>query len=345
MSVVPGAAVRVWPSIAIAAGVILVGLAGLGVAHLSVGEPLVAPTQLPGILVGDSGDRIEQLVVRELRVPRLILALLAGAGFGISGAILQIVLRNPLASPELLGVSAGASLAMAAVLLLNAPILFALHPVAALGGGIAGGLIVLATSRGARTPLEAALIGVAVSALLNGAILAIISLAAASGAVRIFFLFTVGNLANRTWDHVHLVWPWLLVGIPAAFLLARGANVLQLHEDVASSLGMPAQRMRLVFVALAALLIGSLVAVAGPIAWVGLLTPHVARLIVARPDARLLFPAAALIGALLVLASDVLSKVMLYPREIPVGLCATIIAAPVILLLLRRTNLGLKQET
>ena len=339
MSAAPGAgAVPGWARL-IAAGVILVALAALAVAHLSVGEPIVAPAELPGILMGDSGDRIEQLVVRELRVPRLLLALLAGAGFGLSGAILQVVLRNPLASPELLGVSAGASLAMAAILLLNAPVLFALHPLVALAGGLGGGLIVLATSRGARTPLEAALIGVAVAALLNGAILAIISLAASSGAVRIFFLFTVGNLANRTWDHVELVWPWVIAGIPAAFLLARGANVLQLHEDVASSLGMPARRMRLVFVALAAVLI------AGPIAWVGLLTPHVARLIVPRPDARLLFPVATVVGAFLVLASDVLSKVLLYPREIPVGLCATLLAAPMILLLLRRTNLGLNRQT
>ncbi|MXZ89772.1 MAG: iron ABC transporter permease [Dehalococcoidia bacterium] len=345
MSAAPGVgAVPGWARL-VAAGVILVALAALAVAHLSVGEPIVAPADLPGILMGDSGDRIEQLVVRELRVPRLLLALLAGAGFGLSGAILQVVLRNPLASPELLGVSAGASLAMAAILLLNAPVLFALHPLVALAGGLGGGLIVLATSRGARTPLEAALIGVAVAALLNGAILAIISLAASSGAVRIFFLFTVGNLANRTWDHVELVWPWVIAGIPAAFLLARGANVLQLHEDVASSLGMPARRMRLVFVALAAVLIGSLVAVAGPIAWVGLLTPHVARLIVPRPDARLLFPVATVVGAFLVLASDVLSKVLLYPREIPVGLCATLLAAPMILLLLRRTNLGLNRQT
>ena len=121
------AAIPGWPR-AIAAGAILVALAALAVAHLSVGEPIVAPAQLPGILMGDSGDRIEQLVVRELRVPRLILALLAGAGFGLSGAILQVVLRNPLASPELLGVSAGASLAMAAILLLNAPESCAAHP-------------------------------------------------------------------------------------------------------------------------------------------------------------------------------------------------------------------------
>ena len=117
--------------------------------------------------------------------------------------------------------------------------------------------------------------------------------------------------------------------------------MLQLHEDVASSLGMRARRMRLVFIALAALLVGSIVAVAGPIAWVGLLTPHIARLLVARPDARLVFPAATVVGAVLVLASDVLSRVVLYPREIPVGLCTTLLAAPLIILLLRRTNLGL----
>ncbi len=327
----------------IVAVAIVAALAALAVAHLSTGEPMVAPGQLTGILMGESGDRIDQLVVRELRVPRLILALFSGAALGLSGAILQFVLRNPLASPELLGVSAGASLAMAAILLLNAPVLFALHPVVALAGGLGGGLIVLAASRGARTPVEAALIGVAVAALLQGVILAMISLAASSGAVQLYFLYTVGNLSNRTWDHVRLVWPWVIAGIPAAFLLARGANVLQLHEDVASSLGLQARRMRLVFIALAALLVGSIVAVAGPIAWVGLLTPHIARLIVRGPDARILFPAATVIGALLLLASDVLSKVVLYPREIPVGLCTTLLAAPMILLLLRRSNLGLNR--
>ena len=346
MSTPPGAAAvtgRSWSRV-IVAGAILVALAALAVIHLSTVEPRVAPSELPGILIGESGDRIERLVVRELGLPRLILALFSGAALGLSGAILQVVLRNPLASPGLLGVSAGASLAMAIILLLNAPVLFALHPVVALAGGLGGGLIVLVASRGARTPVEAALTGVAVAALLNGIILAVIGLAASSGAVRVFFLFTVGNLSGRTWDHVRLVWPWVLAGVPAAFILARGANVLQLDEDVTSSLGMHAKRMRMVFITLAALLVGSIVAVAGPIAWVGLLTPHIARLIVPRPDARLLFPVSTVIGALLLLASDVLAKVVIYPGEIPVGLCTTLLAAPIILLLLRRSNLGLSRS-
>jgi len=161
--------------------------------------------------------------------------------------------------------------------------------------------------------------------------------------VRVFFLFTVGNLSGRTWDHVQLVWPWVLVGAPAAFILARGANFLQLDEDVTSSLGMQPKRMRLFFITLAAFFVGSIVAVAGPIAWVGLLTPHIARLIVPRPDARVLFPVSTVIGALLLLASDVLAKVVIYPGEIPVGLCTTLLAAPLILLLLRRSNLGLRR--
>ena len=339
----PAATGRPWVRV-IAGAAILVALAVLAVIHLSTVEPRVAPGQLAGILLGESGGRIERLVVRELGLPRLILALLAGAALGLSGAILQVVLRNPLASPGLLGVSAGASLAMAIILLLNAPVLFALHPVVALAGGLGGGLIVLVASRGARTPVQAALTGVAVAALLNGIILAVIGLAASSGAVRVFFLFTVGNLSGRTWDHVRLVWPWVLAGVPAAFILARGANVLQLDEDVTSSLGMHAKRMRMVFITLAALLVGSIVAVAGPIAWVGLLTPHIARLIVSRPDARLLFPVSTVIGALLLLASDVLAKVVIYPGEIPVGLCTTLLAAPMILLLLRRSNLGLNRS-
>jgi iron complex transport system permease protein len=328
-----------WSRWAAAAGLAAV-VAALAVAELSVGEPMIAPARLPGILFGESGDRVERLVVHELRLPRLILAVLGGAAFGLSGAILRIVLRNPLASPELLGVSAGASLAMAVVLLLHVPVLFSLHPVVALAGGLGGGVIVLMASRGARSPVEAALTGVAVAALLNGVILAVISLAASSGAVQVFFLFTVGNLSNRSWDHVALVWPWLAVAIPAALVLARSANVLQLDDDVSSSLGMRTRQLRAVLVVLAAVLVAALIAVAGPIAWVGLLTPHLAGLLVGRPDARLVFPAAMAIGAVLLLTSDVLAKVVVYPREVPVGLCTTLVAAPPVLWLLRRSGLG-----
>jgi len=322
-----------------------VAVAGLGatlvllaVAELSIGQPIIPPARLPGILFGDSGDLLERLTVHELRLPRLILAVLSGAGFGLSGAILQVVLRNPLASPELLGVSAGASLAMAVVLLLGVPVVFALHPVAALAGGLSGGIAVLLASHGARSPVEAALTGVAVAALLNGMILAVIGLAASSGAVQVFFLFTVGNLANLSWNHVGLVWPWLAAGIPATLLLARTANVLQLEDDVSSSLGARTRRLRAIFIMLAALLVAAVVAVAGPIAWVGLLAPHLAGLLVGRPDAQLVFPAAILIGALLVLGSDVMAKTVAYPREVPVGLCTTLLAAPPILWLLRRSG-------
>lgn len=319
--------------------IISVGL--LPVAALSIGEPMVFPGRLPGLLTGHSGEGLEALAVRELRLPRLLLALLVGGSFGLSGAVLQVVLRNPLASPDLLGVSAGASLAMAVVLLLGAPVLFALHPVLALGGGLGGGLLVLVASRGGRSPVESALTGVAVSALLNGIVLALIGLAASSGTVQVFFLFTVGNLANRHWDHVELVWPWTAAGVLAALLLARSANLLQLHDDLASSLGVRTRALRASFVVLAALLVGAPVAVAGPVAWVGLLTPHVATLLVQRPDARLVFPVAVIVGAALLLASDVLARVVLYPREVPVGVCTTVLAVPLILLLIHRSGLRL----
>ncbi len=201
--------------------------------------------------------------------------------------------------------------------------------------------MVLIATRGARNPIEAALTGVAVATLLNGLILGIVSLAASSGAVQLFFLFTVGNLANRTWAHVEMVWPCMAVGVPAALVLARSANVLQLHDDVSAGLGMRNRQMRAVFVGIAALLVAGVTAVAGPIAWVGLLTPHLAGLLVARPDARLLFPAAMVLGALLLLAADVMSKLLLYPREVPVGVCTTLIAAPLILVLLRRPQPGM----
>ncbi len=334
---VPGGSSR-W---AAAAGGLAAVIAVLAVAELSIGQPMIAPERLPGVLFGESGEPLERLAIHELRLPRLILAVLGGAGFGLSGAILQVVLRNPLASPELLGVSGGASLAMAVVLLLNVPVVFSLHPVVALAGGLGASVVVLLTSRGARSPVEAALTGVAVAALLNGMIVAVISLAASSGAVQVLFLFTVGNLSNRSWNHVELVCPWLAAGIPTALVLAQAANVLQLHDDLSSSLGARTLQLRALFVVLAASLVAALVAVAGPIAWVGLLTPHLAGLLVGKPDARLLFPASMVIGALLVLASDVLAKVVIYPWEVPVGLCTTLVAAPPMLWLLRRSSAGL----
>lgn len=307
---------------------------------LTLGIPKVAAGDLPGILFGQDGSTTERVIVRELRAPRLVLAILAGAALGLAGGMLQITLRNPLAAPELLGVSSGASLVMACVVMLHLPVTFALYPPLALAGGLAGGALVLALARDSANPIETVLTGVAVATVLNGLIIGVISLAARTGDVQMFYLFTVGSLSNRTWSHVQMAAPWILIAIPAALLLTRSINTLQLGEDLAASLGVNAGRTRVLSLLVAAMLVASVVAVSGPIAWVGLVAPHIARLLVGTPSARVVLPAAALTGVAVLLTADVLSKLLLYPREIPVGICTTFIAAPVMLFLLNRRRLG-----
>jgi iron complex transport system permease protein len=313
---------------------LVAGLAGLMLVGLMLGTPQL---QIPDLLTiaGGGGDRLGRIVVIELRLPRVLLGALAGAMLALAGTLLQDSMRNALAGPELLGVSNGASLVIAAVTIFHLPLPWELYPIAALAGGmIAGTVVVLAMSR-MGDPVRLILVGVSVGALLYAAIIAIVSLGEQND-VGLLFLYLMGSLSNRTWDYVNLVWPWAVVCIPLALMMARPLNVLQLGDDVAEGLGLRVGRWRLLIVVLSASLVAVVVAVAGPIAFVALTAPHMARRALRTPDARQVLPVAMLIGSMLLVGADLLAKNLFDPIELPVGIWTTVIGGPLLLLLLRR---------
>lgn len=309
-------------------------LAGIGLLSLLTGTPQLAPPDL-WIIAHGGGTALARLVVLQLRLPRLTLALLAGAMLALSGAMLQDALRNVLAGPELLGVSAGATVVVAAITILHLAVVFSAIPWLALAGGLAGGSVVVLATRHTRDPLRLVLSGAALSALLNASVIVFMSLGSQND-ISILFLFLLGSLANRTWQHVGLVLPWAAIGIPLALLCARPLNVLQLGDDVARGLGLPVVRVRLLILIIGAALVAAVVAVCGPISFIALLAPHLARRILKTSDARAVLPCSALIGAVLLSGADLFARVAFSPQELPVGVWTTLVGGPFLLLLLRR---------
>ncbi|MBD2246555.1 iron ABC transporter permease [Nostoc sp. FACHB-888] len=327
----PKRSYRVW-KVAIALCLLLVIL---GLLALLLGTPHLSLQQLWEILVGGSGERITQLVVIELRLPRLILGMLTGASLALAGVLLQDSLRNPLAGPELLGISSGAATVMAAIIVLKLPVAMELHPPLALAGGLLGGGVVLLASRRITDPLRLVLIGAAITALLNALVIAIISLGTPE-AVSLLFLFLLGSLAARTWDYVQLVLPWVLVGIPLALSSARMLNLLQLGDEVAEGLGLKVFQARIMIGLLSVGLVAAVVAACGQISYIALLAPHISRYILGTTDARQVLLVAGLLGAVLLVGADLVAREILAPQELPVGIWTTILGAPALLLLLRR---------
>lgn len=311
---------------------LLIGLAGMA---LCLGEPRLTPGDVHDLLWRDGGDRIARLVLWELRLPRLCLGIMSGAMLGLTGVLLQDSFRNVLAGPELLGVAAGASLVVAVVIIFNLPIVAWWLPWLALTGGLVGGGVVLGAARQVHDPLRLILIGAALTALLNALLIALISLGT-QNEITLLFLFLLGSLANRTWTHVQMIWPWAAAGIPLALLCARPLNLLQLGDEMATGLGLPVQVVRPLLLLVGVALVAAVVAVCGPISWVALLAPHLARRLLGTPDARRVLPLAALLGATLLVAADQLARLLFAPTELPVGLWTTLIGGPILLWMLYR---------
>lgn len=327
---------------AVSFGLLLVGVTALlAVLALGLGAVKTPAADVLQVLMGRGDDLTRQLVL-ELRAPRIVVALLAGAMFAASGAMMQGVIRNPLASPDIIGVGAGAGLA-ATIFLLAWPAAPAGGlPFAALAGAWAGFGLVLLLSRewsgqqpNALHPVRLALVGVAVAAAL-GAVQQLVLVRAPDG-LGSALSFLTGTVYGADGLRAARILPWALVLLPAALFCSRTLDVLNLGEDLATSLGTRVNAARLFCLAVAVALAGAGVTGAGILGFVGLLAPHLARLLVGAKHARLL-PISMLLGALLVLAADTLGRTLLPPIEVPAGILTTLVGAPYFLYLLRRTG-------
>lgn len=286
-----------------------------------------------------SNTKLTRQLVLELRLPRVAVSLLCGAMFAASGAILQGVIRNPLASPDIIGVGAGAGLAVTVFLLAWPAAPAGGLPWAALAGAWGGfGLVMLLASewrgRGGLHPVRLALVGVAVAAAL-GAAQQLILVRAPDG-LGSALSFLVGSVYGADWERLWRLWPWALVLLPAALLLSRTLDVLNLGEDLATGLGTRVSKARVLALGVGVALAGAAVIGAGILGFVGLLAPHLARLLVGAKHGRML-PISMLLGALLVLAADTAGRTLLPPLEVPAGVLTTLIGAPYFLYLLRKS--------
>lgn len=303
---------------------------------LSMGAVAMTPTQLWQALL-HQGDVLYQTIFWDLRLPRTLAAILVGAALGMSGTLLQGMLRNSLADPFLLGISAGAGLVAIGFLTLG--LLQTWVPLAAWAGSLLTTIFIylLARQNNGISIERLILGGVAVSSLF-GAVQAVLLLMAEDGQVQAALNWLIGSLNGRGWSEVKVAGIYICVALLAGCLLARTVNLLNLGDDLAVSLGVPLVRSRILIGGVAALLAAGAVSVGGLIGFVGLIVPHGVRLLVGT-DYRIVLPLSAVAGALVLTFADLLSR--LGAVELPVGAVTALLGSPLFIWLLYRRNLGI----
>lgn len=304
---------------------------------LVVGPARIGPVaSLHALIVGDSSPLT--LVMREIRLPRALLAVMIGAALGLAGAAMQGYLRNPLADPGLIGVSGSAALgAVLAIQTGLATTVAMALPVAALGGALIGVLLVLALSGPRGGSLTLILAGIAISALAGALTSLVLNLSPNPFAANEIVFWMMGSLADRSMTHVWIALPLILAGAALLASLGRGLDALTLGEDAAQALGIDLARLRLVLIFGTAAVVGASTAVAGTIGFVGLVVPHLLRGYVGARPGRLLW-ASALGGAVMLLAADIAVRLLLPARDLKLGVVTALVGAPLFLHLIYRTR-------
>jgi len=300
------------------------------------------------LLSGSEAEAIsvrDRVVIYDIRLPRVVTGVLVGAGLAVSGAVLQGLFRNPLADPALVGISAGSGLGAAATIVLGGTLLgpltamlgtFALPSIAFIGGLATTALLYRIATRQGRTSVATMLLaGIALAALAM-AVTGVLVFMADDRQIRDMTFWGLGSLAGATWAKTAAAAPFIILSLAASPFLARGLNALALGEATAGHLGIPVQRLKHVSILSVAAAVGASVAISGGIGFVGIVVPHLLRLSIG-PDNRYLLPASALLGASLLLLADAVSRTIVAPAELPIGIITAIAGAPFFIwILLRR---------
>lgn len=315
---------------------VLIFFTGLAVCglflSLTKGASTITVRQIIDILLNPGSDPQSQ-IIWNIRMPRTIVAALVGINLSLSGAILQAVMRNPLADPHIIGISSGAGLAGVCIMILFPALEYLITPVAFVGAMLAAVCIYILAWKNGIKPVRIILAGVAVSAFLSAGISGLMIFY--SDRVHGALMWMVGGLSARSWPHVDIILPYAVIGLLLALAGSAYLNILQLGDEMARGLGVNVEVTRIVMTAVAALLAASAVSVVGLLGFVGLVVPHAARLLIGS-DYRFLLPAAALLGIATVTLSDTFARVIFAPIELPVGIIMAFLGAPFFLFLLRR---------
>ncbi len=317
--------------------------AALGAAHIPVQVTAGVLLEGTGIRTpwADEAPESQRQIVRSLRLPRILVAAMVGAGLALAGATMQAVFRNPMADPGLVGVSAGGALGAVGAI---ASGLAASHVLALPGAAFVGALLATASvfgfsiRRGRSNVAALLLAGIAITYLCSAATSALISFTYDRDTLREMLFWLLGGFDNRGWEHVVVLAPTLVLGGGVLLSYSRALNLLALGEEEAHSLGLAVQRTRAVLLTASALVTGAAVAVSGLVGFVGLVVPHVVRLLIGASDYRLVLPLSALGGALFLLAADTAARMVLQPAELRVGIVTAFVGAPFFLVRLAQAQ-------
>ena len=308
--------------------------AAIGAYEVPIGD--VIDSVLNKLGIGEPLDQTADAVLWQVRFPRIVLGLIVGACLGVAGALMQGTFANPLAEPGIIGVSSGAAVGASAVIVLGLGSFSV--PLAAFAGGLLTTAIVYLMAReGGRTEVVTlVLTGIAINAF-TGALVGMLTFLSDDEELRALTFWTLGSLASATWDDVRMVAPLAVLGLVLAPLFSRRLDLLGLGEASARHLGVDVERMRLMVIGLVAVLTAAAVASAGVITFVGLVVPHLIRM-VAGPGHRLLVPASALLGAVVLVLADLAARTLAAPAEMPLGVLTALVGSPAFFYLIRRTR-------
>ena len=320
----------------LAIGMIAVALA-LFLAALTIGPAAIGPGEsLRALIAGDAGPLT--LVMREIRLPRAILAVMVGASLGLAGAAMQGYLRNPLAEPGLIGISGTAALGAVISIQTGLAASVALGlPAMALVGALVGVALVVALAGSRGSSLTMILAGIAISALAAALTSLVLNLSPNPFAANEIVFWMMGSIADRSMTHVWIALPFMALGWMILATLGRGLDALTLGEDAAGAMGIDLARLRLKLIVGTASVVGAATSVAGAIGFVGLVVPHILRPFVDAQPSRLLW-ASALGGAIMVLAADIAVRLILPDRDLKLGVVTALVGAPLFLHLIYKTR-------
>lgn len=315
----------VWLTLAIILGLLIIASIMVGSAGYSVNEILKA--------LFSKEESVIRVIVINLRLPRVVLAMLIGSSLSAAGALLQAVMRNPLADPGTIGVSAGAGTAAITVLLIFPQLSLSLPLFAFIGAALACALIYTMAWKGGVDPVRIILSGVAVNSVLGGynSMLQLMNSDSLSGVLA----FMNGSLAGMSWVHVRIMIVYAIIGLFFALLCIKNANALQLGDEMAKNLGINVNRSRVCLSAISAFLAAATVSVVGMIGFVGLVVPHISRMLVGS-DYKSMLPTSMLLGSVVLLLADTIGRTIVPGMEIPVGVIMAVAGGPFFLYMLRK---------
>ena len=307
----------------------------MAIFSISLGAKSIAFTKVIDVLLGNDPDSLETAIILQ-RIPRTVFGILAGGALGISGALMQSITRNPIADPSILGVNTGASLfVVAGIAFFNITVAYQYIWLAIIGAGVTAVFVYSVASMGkdGATPLKLALSGSAVSIVL-GSLVSTIMLPN-NRVMEAFRFWQVGSIGSATWENIMLISPFLIVGFIISMFISGYLNNLALGDEAATALGTNVVMTRTIGALSSVLLCGATTALAGPIGFVGLIIPHIIRLIFGSEMSKML-PLSFLGSAILMLVSDVIGRIISLPGETEVGIVTAVLGAPVFILAIRK---------